>query len=227
MAISDNDKRWLVTLVASNKFVAPVLRNFANIGMDKLYTFLDGHLNGSWPGRRLQTLTYPICHPPTTCADPFLRDLKFENINDNFNLHGRDKIHYNYNVKSSEDLAKLYLPHYLALFSGFDNSMDMSAVLNLLVYNNYPTQIFLSSNPFVDIESLADDVKANVRNPGAHYNESDWTEKFFNQCFDKLEALVKGLVLPAAKNRDTLDRLSQWRIKGNRTAISIIAIMLT
>ena len=210
MTISENDKRWLVTLVAPNQIVAPVLRDFVKTGMDKLYTFLDNHLPSS-----LQTLTYPICHPASPARpDPLLNGLKFKNINNNSDLHGSSKVNYDYKINSSVDLAKLYLPDYLAKFSAFDSSMDMSAALRLLGYNNYPTQIFVSSNPFVDVKSLADDVRNNVRNPTAHYDDSTWTENIFNQCFDKLEALVKGLVLPAAKEKETLDNLSEWKTKG-------------
>ena len=215
MTISENDKRWLVTLVAPNKIVAPVLRDFVKTGMDKLYTFLDNRLPTITTPCSLQTLTYPICHPASPARpDPFLKGLKFKNINNNSDLHGDNKVNYDYKVNSSVDLGKLYLPDYLAKFSAFDSSMDMSAALRLLGYNNYPTQIFVSSNPLVDVKSLADDVRNNVRNPAAHYDNSIWTENFFNQCFDKLEALVKGLALPAAKEKETLDNLSEWKTKG-------------
>ena len=210
MAYSDNDKRWLVTLIASNKIVAPVLREIVKQGMDKLYAFLDGQLSGLTPPCNLTTLTY------ATCPTPLRKDLQFQNINDNLNNHGKKKVDYNYNVNTAVDLAKLYLPGFLAVFSAFDESMDLSAALRLLGCKKYPTQIFFSSNPFVAVQSLADDVRENVRNPGGHFKESDWTQNFFDQCFDKLEALVNSLVLPAIEKKDLLDQLSERRTKGNK-----------
>ena len=133
---------------------------------------------------------------------------------------GLSRQDYNYSVNSLVDLAKLYLPGHLTNFAAFDNSMDMSVILRLLGQKNYPTQVFVPSNPFLDIKSLADDVRNAVRNPGAHYNENIWTEHFKNQCFEKLEALVKALVLPADQKKDALDQLHQWKTNG--TVLSVL-----
>lgn len=208
----------MVVLIAGDKIVAPLLRDFGEKEFVKLYHFLDDHLLNISPPCNLNTLTYSICHPPTPAtADPHLKGLKFKNINNN---DGKTKPAYNYAVNSPVDLAKLYLPDYLAKFAAFDNSMDMSAVLHLLGYDKYPTQVFVSSNPFRDIKLLANDVRKEVRNPGAHYDESIWTELFIHQCFEKLVALVEALVLPADQEKDTLDQLHQWETNG--TGLSVL-----
>ena len=216
MDVLGNNKRWLVTLVTSNKFVAPVLKDIVKQGMDKLYASLDNHLNGLPTPRSLQTLTYAdVCHLAATPSPASsLKDLNFGNINNNSRVHGRTKMAYNYNVNSSVDLAKLYLPYYLAVFSAFDKSMDLSAALRLLGCRKYPVQIFVSSNPFHDIQSLADDVRENVRNRGSHFKESDWTQIFFDQCFDKLKALLKYLPLLPVEKKELLDELSAWKTEG-------------
>lgn len=213
MNVSVEEQRWLVVLVSSNK-IAPALRNFVKQGMDNLYTSLDGHLNGLTAPCSLNTLTYPIAGDPAT-RDPRLSPLKFRNINNNSDVHGDDKPNYDYKVNSSVDLAKLYLPEYLAKFSAFDESLDMSAILRLLGVTR-PAQIFSSSNPFLCIQSIADDVKDNVRNKGAHFDANIWTEGFYDQCFDKLETLVKSMVLPDAVEKTTLDTLSEWKTQGNK-----------
>ena len=112
MAVLSNDKRWLVTLFASNKVVVPVLQDIVKQGMDKLYAFLDNHLNGLVTPFSLQTLTYAnVCHLAATPSPASsLKDLNFGNINNNSGVHGKNKKIYNYNVNSSVDLAKLYLP---------------------------------------------------------------------------------------------------------------------
>ena len=218
MDVLGNDKRWLVTLVTSNKVVAPVLQDIVKQEMDKLYTLLDNDLNGLPTPYSLQTLTYAeVCHLAATPSPASsLKGLNFGNINNNSSVHGKNKKTYNYNVNSSVDLAKLYLPDFLAVFSAFDKSMDLNAALRLLGCKKYPIQIFVSSDPSHDIQPLADDVRENVRNRGSHFKESDWTQIFFDQCFDKLKALLQYLPLLPAKKKELLDQLSAWKTEGTR-----------
>ena len=218
MDVLGNDKRWLVTLVTSNKVVAPVLQDVVKQGMDKLYATLDNYLIGLLTPCSLQTLTYAdVCHLAATPSPASsLKDLNFGNINNNSGVHGKTKTAYNYNVNSLVDLAKLYLPYYLAEFSAFDKSMDLNAALRLLGCRKYPVQVFVSSDPLHDIQPLADDVRDNVRNRGSHFKESDWTQIFFDQCFDKLKALLQYLPLLPAKKKELLDQLSAWKNEGTR-----------
>ena len=142
MDVISNDKRWLVTLVTSNKVVAPVLQDIVKQGMDKLFAILDNYLKGLPTPCSLQTLTYAdVCHLAATPSPASsLKDLNFGNINNNSGVHGKTKTAYNYNVNSLVDLAKLYLPYYLAEFSAFDKSMDLNAALRLLGCRKYPIQ---------------------------------------------------------------------------------------
>ena len=215
MRVSENDKRWLVVLVATEKIVTPLLRDFVAKGIEKLSVFLNNYLQNISKSCNLQTLTYEICS-----SDHNFKGLQFRNINNNNNDdEKKTKVDYNYSINSLVDLAKLYLPGFLAKFAAFDNSMDLSAALCLMGYDSYPTQVFVSSNPSLDIKFLADDVKDVVRNPGAHYTEGTWTEDFMNKCFEKLEALVKALV-PADQEKETLDQLHLWKTKG--TVLSVL-----
>ncbi|XP_022785689.1 uncharacterized protein LOC111326027 [Stylophora pistillata] len=216
MDVSGNGKRWLVTLVTSNKVVAPVLQDIVKQGMDKLYVTLDNYLRGLVPLCSLQTLTYAdVCRlAATPNLASSLKDLNFGNINNNFVDHGKTKGVYNYNVSSPVDLAKLYLPHYLVAFSAFDKSMDLSVALRLLGCRKYPIQVFVSTDRLHNIQSLADDVRENVRNRGGHFKESDWTQIMFDQCFDKLKALLQYLPLLPDKKKEVLNELSAWKTEG-------------
>ena len=226
MDVLSNDKRWIVTLITSNKVVAPALREIIQKGMDKLYTILDNLLNGLPRLCSLKTLTYEdVSHlvaTPSTAS--WLKGLHFKNINNNSDVKGENKkTRYNYNVNSSVDLAKLYLPDYLAEFSAFDKSMDLSASLRLLGCRKYPEQIFVSSDPSHNIQELADDVKKNVRDPGAHFKENDWTPIFLDQCFDKLKALLQCLpLLPDEKKKELSDQLSTWKTEGTKNVSSSV-----
>ena len=208
MMVSDEEKRWLVFGIAMNKVAVPILRDFVKQGITKQYTILDMHCRGLSTPCSLKTLTHQ-----QAVINPALKHLKFQNINNNFHLHGTNKSLYNYSVDNSVDLAKLYLPGYLAGFSGFDESLDISAILRLLVFDK-PTPIFPSPNPFISIQSLANDVRENVRNKWGHFDVTEWSEVFFSYCFAKLKALVRSLGLTNGTEITTLDQLTDWETKG-------------
>ena len=116
------------------------------------------------------------------------------------------------NIDNSLDLAKLYLPGYLAQFSGFDDSLDMTAILRLLGFRNYmqlPATVFS-----LHTKASADDVRENVRNKWGHVDVTEWTDALFNDCFDKLKTLVRSLGLTAGVEKNTMDQLDDWQSKG-------------
>lgn len=213
MNLSENDKIWLVVLVASNKIVTPLLRKLVSKGIDKLRDFLNDRLQNISTPCNIQTLTYSIY-----CKDAYLKRLRFGNINDNDKVTKED---YNYSINSLVDLAKLHLPYYLAKFAAFDKSLEMTAILRLLGYELYPFKVFESPNPSLDITSLANDVRELVRNPSSHYIEDNCTEHFLNTSFKKLMALVEAVVLPEDQVNDVLDQLHQWQNNGTVSSFLI------
>lgn len=169
---------------------------------------MDGYLSGLSTPCTLSTLTIL-----QLSIDSTLKRLKFENVNDNIQTHGKQKQLYNYNVCSPVDLAKLYLPDYLAQFSSFDDSLDMTGILRLLGVDR-PAPIFQYRNPLISIQCAADEVRENVRNKWAHFEAAEWSEEFFKECFDKLEKLVKSLQLTDGVEKSTLEQLSDWEKRG-------------
>ena len=206
--VSDEEKRWLVFGLAMNKVAVAVLRRFVQQGMVKQYAGLDMYCGGLTIPCNLQALTYG-----NVATDPILKYLKFQNINNNLLQHARNKSLYDYGVHSAVDLAKLYLPEYLTRFSGFDESLDISAILRLLGFDN-PAPIFSSPNPVLSIQFAANDVRENVRNKWGHCNFNEWSEVFFNDCFVKLKSLIRSLGLADVTERTTLDQLNDWESKG-------------
>ena len=213
--VSDEEKRWIVVGIAMNKVAAPVLRDVIKTGIDTHYDDLDKHLS---PSCTLKTLT---CHYANT--DPHLKKLKFQNINNNSVLHGNDKKKYNFTINSSVDLSKIYLPGHLAMFSAFDKSLDMTAILNLLGISFYQPKPIFS----VLTQASADDVRKNVRNKWGHFNVSDWSDTFYDNCFVQLQALVKSLGLTGDMEKKTLDELIDWQTKGTASALVIIVESLS
>ena len=208
MMVSDEEKRWIVVGIAMNKVAAPVLRDAVKQGMDTNYANLERHCQLLHPPCTLKTLTHGVVR-----ADPILKNLKFQNINNNRLIHRARVWNYNFNINSSLDLAKLYLPDYLCQFSGFDGSLDMTAVFLLLGLRNYmPATVF---SPH--IQASADDVRKNVRNKWSHLVFTEWTDAMFNDCFDKLKTLVRSLGLTAGVEKNTMDQLGDWQTKGYYT----------
>ena len=206
MMVSKEEKRWIVVGIAMFQVAAPVLRNAVKQGMDTHYTNLDAYCSGLPTTCTLNTLTYCQVN-----ADLSLKNLKFQNVNNNLHIHGRNKHLYNYCINSSVDLAKLHLPDYLTQFANFDESLDMTAILRLLGFASYaPAAVF---SPLTQMS--ADDVRENVRNKWGHFDVSQWTDAFFKDCFAKLETLVKSLGLAGCVETATLNQLNDWQTKGN------------
>ena len=203
MMVCDEEKRWIVVEIALNK-VAAVLRYGVKQGMDTNYANMDQHCQRQTPPCTLKTLNHGLVR-----ADPILKNLKFQNINKNNLVHGFGN--FNFNINSPVDLAKLYLPDYLATFSAFDESLDMTAILRLLACKKYmPAAVF---SPH--IQASADDVRENVRNKWGHVIVNEWTDALFHDCFDKLKTLVRSLGLKTAEEEQELEQLADWQKKGN------------
>ncbi|KAM7444987.1 hypothetical protein ABFA07_006517 [Porites harrisoni] len=203
MMVSDEEKRWIVVGIAMNKVVAPVLRDTVKQGMDNNFTDLDRHCQHLTPPCTLRTLIYGVVR-----TDPFFSSLKFQNINSNELVHG--KRNYNFNINNSVDLAKLYLPGYLAQFSAFDESLDVTAILRLLGFKNYmPIPMFS-----LHTQASSDDVRENVRNKWGHVDVTEWTNALFDDCVVKLETLVRSLGLTPVVERKVLNELADWQTKG-------------
>ena len=203
--VSDEEKRWIVVGIAMKKVAAPLLRDAIKQGMDANYANLERHCQLLHPPCTLKTLTHGVVR-----ADPIFKNLKFQNINSNHLVHG--VCNHNFNINSSVDLAKLYLPGYPARFSAFDESLDMTATLRLLGFKNsmqLPATVF---SPH--IQASADDVRENVTNKWGHVDVTEWTDALFNDCFDKLKTLVRSLGLTAGVEKNTVDQLDDWQTKG-------------
>ena len=210
MMVSNEEKRWIVVGIAMNKVAAPVLRDAVKQGMEANYANLEGHCQLLHPPCTLKTLTHGVVR-----ADPIFERLKFQNINDNDQLYGKCYSSYCFSINDSVNLAKLYLPDYLAQFSAFNDSLDMTAILRLLGFKNYmPAATAVFSPP---IQASADNVRENVRNKWGHVDVTDWTDALFDDCFDKLKKLVKSLELTADVKTKALDQLDDWQTKGYYT----------
>ena len=192
---TDEKMRWIVVGIAMRQVVAPVLREFVKHGMDFHYSKEDAY----W-----STLAYHEVN-----ANPWLRKLNFQNVNNNYQVYGRNVHQYNYNINSSVELAKLYLPYHVAQFSAFDELLDMTAILFFLGFTNY----FPDPDPF-QVKMCANDVRKNIINRLERLDFTEWSATFFLHCFAKLRALVVSLGLTAVVEANVLHQLHDLEHKG-------------
>ena len=191
--ISDEERRWAVVGVCLTKVLTPPLRNFLACELQKWFNVLcqpPDEIDKQVFSKYKKTL------PPSTLS------LKYENINNN-------KIRksfraYDYAVKDHLSLAKLFVQPFMSMFTGFDQTMDMSAVLSVMC----------EATPFSGAAVDAKTLRSDVRNKWAHCNFSEWTEPDFNDAFQKMESLVKKMNLPAADKKKLCDDMDSWKTKG-------------
>ena len=99
----------------------------------------------------------------------------------------------------------------MAHFTGFDRTMDTSAVLTLMS----------EADPFVTSGAAvhAKKVRSDVRNQWAHCNFSNWTKPNFNAAFQDMKLLVKRMNLSPADEKTLCEDLDDWKNKGMNIVI--------
>ena len=194
--ISEEERRWAVVGISLTKILTPALQNVL--------------------ATELQTWHHFLCKPPVEIdkqvfskyikklPPPSKFQLKYENINNN-NVHKSPRA-YDYAVKDSLSLAKLFVQPFMAMFTGFDQTMDLSAIL----------AVMCEADPFVKSGAAveAKKIRSDIRNKWAHCNFSEWTKPVFNAAFQDMDSLVKMLNLPMADEKALCDDLDSWKNKG-------------
>ena len=194
--VTDDQKRWLVFGIVLSKVLVPKIRPFVEQEVQNEY----GGLKTSHSIHN-QSTTVRLLKWPTF--------LKYENINGNDVFPrlpgGRfDYSKFDCRVTSHVDFAKLYVENHMAKFNAFDEHCDASAVLTLL--GKVP--VFSPA-----VQSASNDVRQ-ARNAWAHCVFSGWNPVNYQQRFNEMESLVKGLGLPPVLERHLLGELKDWESKG-------------
>ena len=194
-ALSEEQRRWVAVGICLNTVLAPVLREIVKTELDKWH--------------------HHLCQPPdeidkqiATCYKKNLSSskhpLQYKNINNNSSC--KLPKNYDYAVKDSLSLAKLFLQPHMAHFTGFDETVDMSALLTIMG----EADPFVSSSVAVEAKR----VRWDIRNPWAHCDFSEWTVDKFNASFQAMESLVKKINLPGADKKKACDDLYFWKQTG-------------
>ena len=155
-----------------------------------------------------------LCQPPTKIdkqvfgghqkkLHPSTLNLNYKSINNNDAI-GSPRA-FDYAVKDPLSLAKLFVKPFMSKFTGFDETMDISAVLSVIC----------EAAPFVGAAVHAKTVRSDVRNEWAHCNFAEWTEPKFFDAFQNMETLLKNVNLSPNDEQKLCDELNSWKIKGN------------
>ena len=153
-----------------------------------------------------------LCQPPTEIdkqvfgghqkkLHPSTLNLNYKSINNNDAI-GSPRA-FDYAVKDPLSLAKLFVKPFMSKFTGFDQTMDISAVLSVIC----------EAAPFVGAAAHAKTVRSDIRNEWAHSNVKKWTDAKFNAAFQSMEALLKNVNLTPDDEQKLCDELNSW--KGN------------
>ena len=196
--ITDDQRRWVVIGICLNKLLTPVLRTVLGQKIPFWYNNLCLLPN---PINRQTYKKHETKLPPSTVK------LNYGSINKNYDNHKSTYSAYDYDVKDPESLARLFVQPFMAKFTGFDQTMDLSAALTLIS----ETDPFHSSGA----AAQASIVRSMVRNEWAHCNFSHWSEVNYRTCIHQIELLVKKLNLSSADENDFVDELKNWKDKGS------------
>ena len=203
--ISDDERRWVVIGVCLTKVLTPALRNVLATEIPKWHQIL--------------------CQPPTEIdkqvygrhkiqLNPSTLDLNYKNINNNHTL--RSPRAFDYAVKDPLSLAKLFVLPFMSKFTGFDQTMDISAVLSVIC----------EAAPFVGAAAHAKTVRSDIRNEWAHCNFANWTDAKFIAAFQSMETLLKNVNLSPQDEQKLCDELNGWKDKGKEIIIHSLEVFL-
>ena len=193
--VSDEERRWVVIGICLTKVLTPALRDVLANEIPKWYQMLlqpPCEIDKQALGKHQKIL------PPSTLK------LNYASINNNA-AHKSPRT-YDYAVKDPLSLAKLFMKPFMANFTGFDQTMDASAVLSVMC----EAQPFFASGATV----IAKKVRSDIRNEWAHCNFSHWTKPNFKAALQSMESLIKLANFAPVEQKRFLDELDCWKNKG-------------
>ena len=203
--VSNEERRWVVIGVCLTKVLTPALRNVLATEIPKWHQVLcqpPTEIDKQVFGRQQKKL------PPSTS------NLNYKSINNNDAIGSPHA--FDYRVKDSLSLAKLFVKPFMSMFTGFDQTMDTSAVLSVIC----------EAAPFVGAAAHAKTVRSNIRNEWAHCNFAEWTEPKFKAAFQNMETLLKNVNFSPGNEKKLCDELNSWKIKGNEMLCSLCSYNL-
>ena len=193
--ISDDERRWVIMGICLNKVLTPTLRDVLSKEIPKWYQKLclpPTEIDKQTPGRFENVMPHK---------------LNYESINNNTIHKSRKSPKFDYAVKDPVSLAKLFMKPFMANFSGFDHTMDTSAVLSVMC----GSQLFIGYGAAPDAEKIRSD----IRNNWAHCDFSHWTEHNFQTALILMKSFIKKVGLTPPEEKNVCEDIDHWENNGN------------
>ncbi|CAG2219072.1 unnamed protein product [Mytilus edulis] len=96
---------------------------------------------------------------------------------------------------------------HIALYTGFDETCDSSALLGLILN-------IAKFDPVIKAD--ADNVRKYIRNPWAHCDFTEWDAVKFSNSFQLMTKLTKDLKLSTNEENLIIDEMEKWLLHGQR-----------
>ena len=196
--VSEEERRWVIVGICLTKVLTPALRDVLAKEMPKWYQSL------LFPPSEVDKQTFKKHMKNFSPHSKF--SLNYDSINNNFALHKSSHSKYDYAVKDALSLAKLFMKPFMASFTGFDQTMDTSAVLSVIA----------EAWPFHGVSGIAKTIRSDIRNEWAHCNFSHWTDVNYQTALKEIENLINNINMTAVEKKRILDDLDGWKQKGNK-----------
>jgi hypothetical protein len=118
--LEDNQKRWLIVGICLQNIISPTLRTYTEPIIINIYKQCVGIDRQSYPNQRERYgTTYK---------------LNYEAINNNNKIIPKhQKSMYDYKVRNHVDFSKLFLATNMAIYTAFDETVDISALLGMII----------------------------------------------------------------------------------------------
>ncbi|CAG2253037.1 unnamed protein product [Mytilus edulis] len=112
-----------------------------------------------------------------------------------------------YTIKDAVELSKLFQPTYMAHYTGFDETCETNALLEL----------FINIDKFApDVRTDAAEVRRHLRNRWAHCDFSEWGAAKYSNAFSLMEKFVLDMNLSSNEENQTIGKLKKWEINGEQ-----------
>ncbi|VDI76806.1 Hypothetical predicted protein, partial [Mytilus galloprovincialis] len=201
--LDEEKKRWLIVGICLHSIISPLLRSYVDPILSNLYNSLVSRDFIDTQGYHGYLKKYPATNKYF---------LNYESINNNRSVPKKkinnkwlnDYQNYDYKVHSHVDLSKLFLQPNMAQYSGINETCDLSALLGLII-NIHDISLFPS-----DVQTDAEKIRSDIRNPWAHCDFREWTTGKYTHSINVMGQLVKDIGLTNREENRILGELNTW-----------------
>ncbi|XP_076087759.1 uncharacterized protein LOC143058181 [Mytilus galloprovincialis] len=205
--LDEEKKRWLIVGICLHSIISPLLRSYVDPILSNLYNSLVSRDFIDTQGYHGYLKKYPATNKYF---------LNYESINNNRSVPKKkinnkwlnDYQNYDYKVHSHVDLSKLFLQPNMAQYSGINETCDLSALLGLII-NIHDISLFPS-----DVQTDAEKIRSDIRNPWAHCDFRKWTTGKYTHSINVMGQLVKDIGLTNREENRILGELNTWATNG-------------